>query len=67
LTTTDLLKPFKCKDRSLSMNNWGHLTEYLVRCRKTILEWSTAEPENVAMAEFDKYSTRRDEKLWSEQ
>jgi len=60
LTTTGLLKAFKCKDRSLSMNNWEDLTEYLVTCRKTILGWPTAIPENEAMVEFDTYNTRRE-------
>jgi len=49
------------------MNNSEDLTEYLVTCRKAILGWPTAVPENVAMVELDKYNTRRDEKLWSEQ
>lgn len=40
------------------MNNWEDLTEYLVTCRKTILGWPTAVPENVATVEFDKYETR---------
>ena len=43
------------------MNNREDLTEYLVTCRKTILGWPTAVPENVAMVEFDKYNMRRDE------
>jgi len=43
------------------MNKWEDLSEYLVTCRKTILGWPTAVPESVAMVEFDKYNTRRDE------
>ena len=42
------------------MNNWEHLTEYLVTCRKAILGWPTAVRKNVAMVGFDKYKTRRE-------
>jgi hypothetical protein len=45
------------------MNNWVDLTEYLVSCRKATLGCPAAVPENVAMVEFDKYNTRRDETI----